>query len=322
MSIVLTRVFQQPARTRRVPGSGAVWLLSSTSGGNIRLASCRASCTTAPWCVPRSQRFNRLTTRCGPGSSTCGGWSAPPLNPGLVNESSRGQRHVCFPTVGADNGSRLDSLLDTWNQDISADIRDPLEPDPSEAARLANRDRNRQDRLGLGLTATHALFFATDAGLIHFHPAHGAIAAGTDHGSPQLVKHGPGRLIASEPQHALETEGTHSVLLAGELPHSREPSGQWRSRALEDRASRDRGLVPAGLTRQPPPRRPVRFADRATGGTPETVAPPQALQVRRASALVREPSARTGSMYGGSPPPPPGGTGAAARRQVNALTGC
>ena len=84
-------------------------------------------------------------------------------------------------------------------------------------------------------------------------PSHGAtdqsstqpLPPRTYHRPPQLVQPRPGRLVAAQPENALQTQRAGPVLLRGHVPDRPEPQPQRFARVLEDRAGGHRRLPPA-----------------------------------------------------------------------------
>src|ERR1035437_8853761 len=66
-------------------------------------------------------------------------------------------------------------------------------------------------------------------GFIHFDLSVKEVTTRSDHGATQAVQHGPGRLIAPEPEDALEAQCTDALLLVGDIPNCSEPDSQFGS---------------------------------------------------------------------------------------------
>ena len=77
--------------------------------------------------------------------------------------------------------------------------------------------RHRDDGLCFGFSAPLSLFGAADTGFVDLDGAREAIPTGPDHRPPQLVEPCPRRLVAAEPEHPLQAQGTDAVLLARSL---------------------------------------------------------------------------------------------------------
>ena len=80
----------------------------------------------------------------------------------------------------------------------------------------------------LGLASVNSLLFSADESLVHFWPPLRPIPARTHPGMTQFMQHRPSCLVAFQAQHAVQTHGADSVLLAGHLPHRRKPQGHGR----------------------------------------------------------------------------------------------
>src|SRR5690349_17660080 len=57
------------------------------------------------------------------------------------------------------------------------------------------------------------------------------------HGASQFMQPHPGRLVALQPEHSLQSQGAGTVLLSGNPPHGAKPDRQRGPRILEDRPS-------------------------------------------------------------------------------------
>jgi hypothetical protein len=106
--------------------------------------------------------------------------------------------------------------------------------------------RNDDNGLVLGLTPTLSRFRAADIGLVNLDLAEEAIAAGADHCAAQLMKPGPGGLVAAQAKHPLQAQRADAILLAGDKPHGKKPQPQRLVRVLEYGAGRQRYLPTAG----------------------------------------------------------------------------
>ena len=90
----------------------------------------------------------------------------------------------------------------------------------------------------------------------------------------------------------MERERRDAVLGGGPVPRHREPYGERRARAVEDRPRGDRHPAMAGLAPMPAVRQTRTVA--ATARAHETLRPPQPSQVVQARAVVRKPRAPLG----------------------------
>lgn len=120
---------------------------------------------------------------------------------------------------------------------------------------------------------------------------------GPNHRSPELVQPGPGRLVAAQPQHPLQSEGTGPVLLARQPVHGAKPIHQRLTRVLEDRARRHRRLATTRLAlHEHGSHGPEMTA--ATARALEALRPSQPVQVVPTRLLGVEPSLEIGQTPG------------------------
>jgi hypothetical protein len=75
-------------------------------------------------------------------------------------------RPVGLPPVGVDGRSGLHCALDERDQAVLGDIVDALQPNPPETLGVLDLDRDRDDRLGVGLRAEHPALNPTQICLI------------------------------------------------------------------------------------------------------------------------------------------------------------
>src|SRR5260370_26296266 len=102
-----------------------------------------------------------------------------------------------------------------------------LETNTAKAFRLQNLDGNHNDRLGrLSLRAfadgSVTAVANRKIALVDLDNAFQAFSPGANHCPAEAMQNGPGGLIASKAQHALQTQGTHPRFLARNIP-SRSP---------------------------------------------------------------------------------------------------
>jgi hypothetical protein len=141
----------------------------------------------------------------------------------------------------------------------------------------------------VGQPADHALFLAAPVSLVHLHCPVQSVPAWPHHGSPQLMQHGPCGLVTAQPQRSLQPKSTDSVLLAGNVPHSPEPSGQRKMTFLKKRPGSYRRLMAAVSTKpQPPTHRPSSLS--STLRADKALDPAQGKQVPPTGFFVNEPS--------------------------------
>ena len=127
--------------------------------------------------------------------------------------------------------------------------------------------KNRAPSLGI---ESQALFEKND---IHIHVPAGA----------------PGCLVATQPKHPLQAQGTDAVLLAGDEPHRQEPHPQRLARPLEDGAGRQRRLSSTCPAVKHLTRRYPRLPNRSASPANEPLRPTQPPDVVPASRLGAEP---------------------------------
>ena len=182
-----------------------------------------------------------------------------------------------------------DVVEDEVGQDVLAGVGDPLHPSAAGAA-VAVLDGDHDERLAGCATPPAPRFDAADQRLVDLDGTVEQLAAGTDHRAAQLVQPRPCGLVAAESEHALQAQRADAVLLVDDVPDRREPADQWRPRAGQDRACRDRGLAPARrAATQPVGLLPPIAVHGSAEAADESVAPAQALQEAQACRVVREP---------------------------------
>ena len=112
------------------------------------------------------------------------------------------------------------------------------------------------------------------------------------HRAAQLVQPRPRRLVAAQPEDALQAQRRDALFLIDHVPDRGEPAHQRRPGAGEgeDRGRRDRRLRATGRAATQPVRHlPPAAIDRSAEPAAETAAPPQSLQVALARPIVGEP---------------------------------
>ena len=85
------------------------------------------------------------------------------------------------------------------------------------------------------LGRAHLARFARSApqgqeGFIDLHGAGQQVTVWTNHRAPEAVEHRPRRLVARQPQNALQPQGADALLLAGDVPGGGEPNAKGRAR--------------------------------------------------------------------------------------------
>jgi hypothetical protein len=102
-----------------------------------------------------------------------------------------------------DGRSRLYRALDERDQAVPGEIVDALQPNTPETLGLLDLDRDRDDRLGVGLPAEHAALDPTQVCLVDLDEAGQSLAAATDHRAAVAVQHRPRRLVGAQPNRPL-----------------------------------------------------------------------------------------------------------------------
>jgi len=155
---------------------------------------------------------------------------------------------------------------------------------------VARLHGNRHDRLAASATATRAGATGANVALVDLNGAAEQLASGEHHRAAQLVQPRPRRLIAAQPQDALQAQRRYALLLVDDIPDRREPAHKRCARTRKDRARGDRGFrttgraAPQTVTHLPPV-----AIDHPTEATGEPGAPPQPLEVAQARRLVWKP---------------------------------
>ena len=122
------------------------------------------------------------------------------------------QVSVGLQSIGLNRAARLEGLGDKPMQRGSAGVGDVAQPDATDPPTVGLGGHHNQG-LVHGLTALHARFLPAPVRLVHLHETPQPVAPGTHHRSTQLVKHGPGRLVAAQPQRPLQAQRADTILL-------------------------------------------------------------------------------------------------------------
>src|ERR1700684_1911283 len=188
------------------------------------------------------------------------------------------QRVVAQPSVGVDDATRFDRLLYKGNQALGGSIDNLAHPNPPDSRPILLRSNNNQGLFQVQPTRKSFLQ-AADITFVHLHSAGKSVACRPHHGASQLMQPRPGRLVALQSEHPLQTQCAGTALLRRHPPHGAEPDWQWGSRALEDRPGCHRSLAATVRAfEQNSPHRP-RSASAAPWAT-ETLRPAQPEQIR------------------------------------------
>lgn len=121
----------------------------------------------------------------------------------------------------------------------------------------ANRGDNAHHRLVSEVPTPSALFAPADKRLVGLDLTGERLAVRPHHRTPQFVPPSPRRLLAADSQHAVQANGTRSVLLPDAPPHCWEPEFERFPSVLKDGAGGDghRGFAcatPKELVRREP----------------------------------------------------------------------
>ena len=123
--------------------------------------------------------------------------------------------------------------------------------------------------------------------LVNFDRSVEAIPAWTHHGPAQLMQPKPGRLVAAQPQDALEAQGTGARLLTRNQPHRAKPHPQRQMGPLKDR-SRSHCRLAAALLAGPTVPTVCPAGLTLASRTSKTGTPTQSSQILAAGVLGRK----------------------------------
>src|ERR1039457_1237192 len=154
------------------------------------------------------------------------------------------QSQIGFPAIGSDRASRRNRLSNEPVQARAGRVWNHAQTNASDALSILFGGDDNQS-LFLRPSAYCAGFLSTPVSLVHLDNAIQSVAARANHGPAQLMQHRPGRLVAAQAEYPLKTQGTHTVLLAGDLPHGAKPDRQRYVTVLKDGPRSDRHLVSA-----------------------------------------------------------------------------
>ena len=173
-------------------------------------------------------------------------------------------------------------------------VLDAAQPNPSEAFGLQQLDGQNDQHLGRPVLAAHrgeGLLAIGDGevGLIDLDLALQAVPIGAHHGPAKPMQHGPGGLVAAQPQHALQAQSADALLLVGQVPRRGQPHTQRRAGLVEDGAGSDGALVGAAAAHQAQPTGAIGGLHHGTARADESLRPAQPLQIPQARLLAGEP---------------------------------
>lgn len=143
---------------------------------------------------------------------------------------------------------------------------------------LASNGRNRVFSIG-----------DRQIGLIDLNQTFKPFAPATHHGSPESMQHCPCGLIATQAQHALQTQCAHPLLLIREIPRRRQPDPQRCTSLVKDGARRHSALMPAVFAHQPNPARAIRHGRASATRARKSARPSQSFEIGGIRLLGREP---------------------------------
>ena len=202
--------------------------------------------------------------------------------------TKRLQPGISQPSIGDHQGARSDRLCDERTQTLRRGVCNALQSDTAyrfSALLCCHHD----NRLILGFPTVDIFFWRSNEGFIYLHRAAEPVSPGTNHGAPDLVKPGPGRLVAPQSQHPLQAKGTGSMLLARHKPNGEEPVSKWLACAFKQGSRGDRNLAPAASAVHMPPRCDPGIIVYTTTRTLKTIAPPQTDKIVPTMGLAAEP---------------------------------
>lgn len=118
--------------------------------------------------------------------------------------------------------------------------------------------RNCNNSLVFRQTTDGAFFLTAPIGFVHLNRSPQAISPRSHHCPTKFVQPCPGRYVASQAQHLLQTHRPCTVFLTGNVPDRSKPHSQRLVGVLENRARRDGSLIAACPANQTSPRcRPI-----------------------------------------------------------------
>ena len=196
-------------------------------------------------------------------------------------------------TVADDHRTGRDVRQEELTERLRGSVRDDLHSRAAVARGRALLDSDGHQHLAGCPSSTLARLDPAEEALIGLNVAVQPLTARAHHRTPVAVQHGPGRLIAAQAEHALQSQRRDVVLLRGQWPGCGEPHGERRASVLEDGAGcaghppttvRTTALSAAQL----PARRTV------TGRASETRRPAQPVQIVPTRGIVGKPCTHRG----------------------------
>src|SRR5512143_2966184 len=181
-------------------------------------------------------------------------------------------------------------VVDEGGEDIGRNIGDHPKANPA-AALAALLHCGGDDGFIPGSPTRLAGFRTTDVALVDLDLASQGLPIGPDHSGADLREPGPCRLIAAEPELALQFGGRDALLRRGDLEDGAEPKGEQLLALFEDRPGdhRDLPAAVAALVDYPLRRQKIPPATRAVGAA-EALRPFQPSEVLSAVVFIGEPT--------------------------------
>jgi len=196
---------------------------------------------------------------------------------------------IAAPAVGVSGFAIAEVAADEGGEDIGRNIGDHTEANPATAlATLLHRGGD--DGFILGGPTRFAGFRTADVALVDLDLAGQGLPIGPNHGGADLGEPGPGRLIAAEPELALQFGGRDTLLRRRDFEEGPEPQHQRLLALFEDRPGDDRNLpATAGALVDHPLRRQEVGSVTGAVGAAEALRPFQPSQVLTTPVVVSEP---------------------------------
>ena len=145
-----------------------------------------------------------------------------------------------FQSVGVDRRARSNVLLDKGNEGGGLKVWDHSHTQPPRRlAALLNGYQDKGGSASLELTTSAQTRLGTaNPSVINFHLSTQGLACHVDHSSAQLVKHHPGRFIATQFQLTLEQKRRNPTFICRHQVRSPKPQCQRDSRIMKNRPGR------------------------------------------------------------------------------------
>src|SRR6516165_132418 len=183
------------------------------------------------------------------------------------------QRHVALPAVRMHGAPGLDAVLDKGHQAVGREVRNLTEAHPSEL-RAAHLDGNDDTGFSVTRAACDARLDRSHEAIVHLDRAAELVAPRSHHRPAELLKPGPGRLVAVQPEQPHQPLGAAPSLLGAHPSHRPESDPQRLARPREDRPGSQGRLAaaPRALNVVASIRPPAIMATLWTAKTPSAIA--------------------------------------------------